>query len=557
MFDAYTIKKVLPRLVAAIILIQLSWFLFTGAIAITNVVSFGLEALIAAPFGGFEALKIENILTGNNINFGVSLVAAAGIGAAGVIGAGGFLALGTFILMALLVGFFVLILRRIMLIALLLLAPLALVAWILPGTQRLWKMWWDNFSKLLLMFPMILVMLIAGRAMAEVAASSETSDGLKVVLIYACVFTPYFLIPLTYKAAGAGLGFAAGFLSNATNPANDYMRKRGRQNQAQKMANAKAGEYFKRGPLKRLNTPLQYAATPSSLMPGSLGNKGRGKIATNMSSSMAEGVKILQAASLQDDVANNEFAQHGHSLGALNSRIKQLKAEGNHALASTLTQYTPYAGNRAAILGAMKMNAGFGKLSDKSLKALDRVYGDSQADTAAKQAAFGDLIFTSKGAGNYMTYASRIGDDNRVHTYSDADYRSQAQSNLAKSIMEAGPGVLSQIKPYKDPESGISVKDATAEAMAMNAINAPDAGGQRPLSLEEHARAMEGFVSASMEGAYNDPNMKASFDRAMSAIQKNPEALKMYKDAEQSLLYRGMDPEEAARRRLLEPPPGT
>ena len=58
MFDAYTIKKVLPRLVIAVILIQLSWPLITTLINVINQVSWGLEGLMYLPFGGRDALDI-------------------------------------------------------------------------------------------------------------------------------------------------------------------------------------------------------------------------------------------------------------------------------------------------------------------------------------------------------------------------------------------------------------------------------------------------------------------------------------------------------------------
>lgn len=230
MFDAYTIKKVLPRLVAAVVLIQLSWFIFTTLISMTNLVAYGMQAIIAAPFGGMEALSLDKIFGGAQLNGGTVILTALVAVPALHVAAGGIFAAAIFILLALVVGYFVLAIRRILLIALLIISPLALVAWILPGTQRLWKMWWDNFSKLLIMFPMIIVIITVGRAMAKVIAGDGGGgivDPAKVILILSCVFVPFFLIPATFKAAGAGLAFAAGWIGGRAGSLGDSARKRG------------------------------------------------------------------------------------------------------------------------------------------------------------------------------------------------------------------------------------------------------------------------------------------------------------------------------------------
>lgn len=176
MFNAYTAKKIIPRLLIAMVLIQLSWFIFTGLIQITNGIAYGIEGLILQPFKTSDGLPtlgdaITKLLGGNGwAGFG-SLVAGGAAGTAVVImNLGAILPIAGMALVSLLVGFFVLILRQMVLVGLLVVVPLALVAWILPGTERWWKLWWENFSKLLIMYPMILGMVAAGRAFAIIIA---------------------------------------------------------------------------------------------------------------------------------------------------------------------------------------------------------------------------------------------------------------------------------------------------------------------------------------------------------------------------------------------------
>lgn len=253
MFDAYTVKKVLPRLVAAVILIQLSWFIFTGMLVLTTAVAYGIGGLMAAPFGGINSLSLSQMISDGGLSptgAGLGLATAAVVG---VLAAGGVVALGIMIVLALFVGFLTLVMRKVLLIALLLLSPVALVAWILPGTERFWKIWWENFSKLLLMFPLIVIMLTAGRIFAKITIGTGGAelDFLNMVIVIIAVFAPIALIPLTYKAAGAGLGAISGAIGKYPSDWTNRARDRGRKKQAERMAErghrASEGSFFRGG----------------------------------------------------------------------------------------------------------------------------------------------------------------------------------------------------------------------------------------------------------------------------------------------------------------------
>jgi hypothetical protein len=190
MVSAYTVKKMVPRLVIAIIAIQLSWFLFTTLIQIVNVLGDGLQALLYAPFGGPE--KINNITailaeyykshavagaTWQSFTTVGAVVGVFGLGVAIMAGAGSAIglllgSLAISIILAIAVVLFVLIVRLVLIISLLVIAPLALVAWIMPNTQNLWSKWWSMFFKLLLMYPLIVLMLSMGKIIAYLVAVS-------------------------------------------------------------------------------------------------------------------------------------------------------------------------------------------------------------------------------------------------------------------------------------------------------------------------------------------------------------------------------------------------
>ena len=238
MFDAYTVKKVLPRLVIAVVLIQLSWFIFTGMISLTTAVAYGVEGLIYAPFGGGEALELDNILMSTPGGVGLfSLMAVAG--GLGILGIA--LSLAGTALLGLLLAFALLMFRQVLIVALLVVSPLALVAWILPNTEKFWKLWWESFSKLLIVYPLILGVIAIGRVFAFITAGVEPggeTDSLftdlgadviiKVCFIVICFFGPFFFIPKLFTIAGSAFGFVAGMANDKSRGAFDRLKK-GRQ----------------------------------------------------------------------------------------------------------------------------------------------------------------------------------------------------------------------------------------------------------------------------------------------------------------------------------------
>jgi hypothetical protein len=254
MFSAYTVRKVVPRLLIAAILIQLSWWILVEVIRINNDFAHGIEGLLYAPFGGYNKLNLGSFVqAGGNAGVFSGVAAGGAITALGVtvaVGSGsivGILAMAVTAIAGLLIAIFTLILRRAVLIGLLVVAPMALVMWVLPGTERFWKLWWESFFKLLIMYPLILFVIAAGRIFAFVTASTPNQNQLFVfILIVIGVFGPLFMIPALLKAAGAAFSFFAGTLNSKNKGLFDVMRNV-RQGQAEKnRAKFLAGDRFQR-----------------------------------------------------------------------------------------------------------------------------------------------------------------------------------------------------------------------------------------------------------------------------------------------------------------------
>ncbi|MDQ3158527.1 MAG: tail fiber domain-containing protein [bacterium] len=317
MFDAYTVKKVLPRLVIAAILIQISWEMFNLLIEVVNQVAFGIEGLLYAPFGGKEALAFKNIVSNSKagaleFTFFTSIAVVGGGFALGTLG---IMSLAVTALLALFIGYVVLVLRQAIIVGLLVISPIALVAWILPNTEKVWKVWWDSFFKLLLMYPLVLLMIAAGRVFAAVTVLSEldtdvgtpigsiANDIAGLFIIVIAYFGPFFLIPATFKVAGSAFSNISGLANDRSRGVFDRLKK-GRQTRV-----AERGKRFREGELYNSENVAARAINRTGVGVGAgarggfgFGDRGmqaRARIARNK---MAERVK--------DDTELQNFAQN-------------------------------------------------------------------------------------------------------------------------------------------------------------------------------------------------------------------------------------------------------
>lgn len=218
-FDAYSVKKILPRILVAVIFMTLSWDISKFLIALTNDIGFAVRAIIQAPFA-----EVDNpMLTGGSSVAGAILVGAAGIGL-GIIGLLSFALTG---ILAVLIAFVVLTIRKMLIIFMVLLAPFAIACYILPNTQKVYKLWWETFSKGLLMFPIIMGFIAVGRVFARVAGEGGGGllDQLVMVIAY---FGPYFALPAAFRLAGGAIATISGVANDRSRGVFDRLKK-GRQ----------------------------------------------------------------------------------------------------------------------------------------------------------------------------------------------------------------------------------------------------------------------------------------------------------------------------------------
>ncbi len=210
-FDPYTIKRALPRLAAGVLLTWASFFIMQTLVDLSNLVGTAVPALIATTTdnAGIRTYDLDLSFGIAGITIILSIILT-------------FVALG-----ALLVGIAGLLARVIIIYGLVLLAPLAFAAWVLPNTEGMFKKWWKNLIKVLMMFPIVTGML-AISLLFQASVGSAAAAPLKIAASLAPLIAIIF-IPKTFKWGGEAFAAAAGFMAAKATQGKDWGKDKGKQ----------------------------------------------------------------------------------------------------------------------------------------------------------------------------------------------------------------------------------------------------------------------------------------------------------------------------------------
>lgn len=204
----YGIKKMLPRLVIAALLVNISFFICQIAVDLSNILGVSLKSV----FDGIgEGLNLYNPATEPN-----RWESIAGLVLVGGAAAAGAWALGATVLIPALIGavialimiFFILIVRQVAIILLVVVAPLAFVAFLFPNTQQLFTRWRKMFTTLLLVFPIIGLIFGASSLASTILQGvyGENSNQIGQIIAAAVLVLPLFLLPVLLKTSLNALG---------------------------------------------------------------------------------------------------------------------------------------------------------------------------------------------------------------------------------------------------------------------------------------------------------------------------------------------------------------
>lgn len=233
----YGLKKLLPRLIVAAILVNLSFFISAIAVDLSNIAGYSLQEILIQIRQ--DTFNIDNqtwsaetsnwagvtaaVLSGGAITAGVVGLSTAGGGAIGGV---------VYLLVPLLIGllltvlFVLLILaaRQAIIIILIVLAPLAFVANLLPNTEKWFEKWKDLFMTMLIFFPAF-SLVFGGSQLAGGIIIQNATDIIMMIFGMAVQVAPLVITPLLLKLSGGLLGRIAGIINDPRRGALDRTKK--------------------------------------------------------------------------------------------------------------------------------------------------------------------------------------------------------------------------------------------------------------------------------------------------------------------------------------------
>jgi len=199
----YGIKRMLPKIIIAAILVNISFFICQLAVDLSNIAGYGIKAIFDQ-LGGSITITTKADSGGWAELIGQILAGALGIGTvlALLLAVSVPVLLAAFFALALIA--FILLARQALIVLLIVIAPLAFVAYLLPNTESLFKKWSKLFFSLLMLFPVVSAVFGAS-ALAAAILSTSSEPFMKIVALGATAL-PLFVVPGMLKGALAATG---------------------------------------------------------------------------------------------------------------------------------------------------------------------------------------------------------------------------------------------------------------------------------------------------------------------------------------------------------------
>lgn len=206
----YGVKRILPRLIIAVILVNLSYIICTLAVDISNILGGslrstfeGIQQSILAAGGGITALDdismsaIVTAVLGGGMIAGVAISATTGL-------AGLFWMLVPVLIgaiVAVITGLITIAARQALVALLIMISPLAFVAYLLPNTERWFSQWKDLLTRMLIFYPMF-SFLFGASQLAGWALMTAASSPFGVIIGLAVQIFPLFFSWSLMKMSG-------------------------------------------------------------------------------------------------------------------------------------------------------------------------------------------------------------------------------------------------------------------------------------------------------------------------------------------------------------------
>ncbi len=223
----YGIKRILPRLIVGAILVNISYWIASLGVDISNMLGYSIHDLFSSVFSSLnnaaqykdvESLSWSSItgaiLSGGTATVGLGLYAKYVILSQGLPGALTLIIpILVGVLMAVLIALLIMAARQALITLLVIISPLAFVAYLLPNTEKYFEKWRDLFVRMLMIFPMFAALFGAAK-LAGLAIIQNANSLNLIILGMAVMVAPVVITPMLIKFSGSLLGRIANLANN-------------------------------------------------------------------------------------------------------------------------------------------------------------------------------------------------------------------------------------------------------------------------------------------------------------------------------------------------------
>ena len=416
----YGIKKMLPRLVIVAVAINISYYLMQVIIDIANITGKSIDGI----FSGFESYSGLKAANGWSVLLDSILLSATVVGSVGVTLAAGavlgwpaiILFLGAMIIPAIIgiiAGLLALQVRSMLIPILAIFSPVALVAWVLPNTQKLFDKWKSMFTGLVFLYPLASIYYGGLKFAASLTLGEGKSNSIQRLMALAALFIGTFMVAVIAIKSNSIMGKIVGGIGGFANKLGVSRLGGLVSNTASGMMSSRRAEFLSKGIGGRKN-PFTIGA-----------HKAMKRFNDN---------KKLR----QIDQANYEaYADRGFkeslASGKYDSRLRSLELPGSKARIQEMTH---------SLISTEVKNAqiSFGNASIQELKSAlsDAIKNGDDVKARAAQ----NILLSGRGPGGIDAHNQAISES---ESYMSDDMSAKLRSNIQESnssVFDKDPGLL-------------------------------------------------------------------------------------------------------------------
>ncbi len=555
--DNYGVKKAIPKLIAAGILINLSFIVCQGAIDVSNMTGQGIGGLfqyITKQVGYPDKVTIDGTEVGatdkgswqdtntwgesfaqNWLGNTLIIIIVGAVGVAAIMSKGLAILIPIF-LMLIAIAFAVLSLivilgiRQAAAVLLVVVSPLAFVCYILPNTKSLWDKWFNAFKGLLMAYPVCSALVYGGDMAGTILLKSANGNTWVLIAAAGIGIAPIFIIPKVIKGS---LGALSGAIANLSTKASGYTRGKAKASMDKSVLARRANyKQYMRGQKQSARTAAYNAKKGKALINKYAKKSARtGKSPTLMSATQRRNYNIaMGAVNASNNDATNAFISSFNGMSPQAIRSNLMASTKKNALGQYKLDSNMLVGGLSAITDEDQLTAAIKELSNTD------AYRDLMKKDPALQQRVADVMSSRKNSVINQSIGSLMGKG-----FSMQQIYADDMKMLRDKVQDAGTSVIaSQDKDVFKTEGAAKLfsNDQKREALTVGFTGAKAAavGQMMAETSDEDIESIVGDMTPEQVHMLNSSVVTKS-------VAKRDENGQVVKDADGNTVYEDVEQE--------------